>query len=62
MLADIDTTGFGPTQYKTYYNAQITLFTALGNKFGTDEEKAKGIEGPHANKHLYILFSWIDTP
>jgi signal peptidase I len=27
----------------------------------TDEEKAKGIERPHANKHLYILFSWIDA-
>ena len=41
MLADIDTTGFGPTQYKTYYNAQISLFTALGNEFRTDEDKAK---------------------
>ena len=40
MLADIDTTGFTPEQYKTYYNAHITLFTALGNEFGTDEEKA----------------------
>ena len=41
MLAGIDTTGFTPTQYKTYYNAHITLFTALGNEFGTDEAKVK---------------------
>ncbi len=41
MLQGIDTTGFSQVQYKTYYNAHITLFTALGNEFDTDEDKVK---------------------
>lgn len=41
MLSEIDTVGFTPTQYRTYYNAHITLYTALGNEFSTDEDKAK---------------------
>ena len=49
-LAGIDTTGFTPTQYKAYYNAHITLFTALGNEFRTDEAKAKS---NISNRYLY---------
>lgn len=41
MLDDIDTTGFSAIQYKTYYNAYITLYTALGNEFRTDQDKAQ---------------------
>ena len=39
LLAGIDTTGFNDAQRYAYYKAHITLYTALGNEFRTNEEK-----------------------
>ena len=41
LLARIDTAGFNDIQKRAYYKAHIALYTALGNEFGTDEEKAR---------------------
>ena len=41
ILAAIDTTGFNHTQFRSYYNAYVSLYTSLGNEFGTDENLAK---------------------
>lgn len=41
ILVEIDTTGFDHAQLYSYYQAHISLYTSLGNEFGTDEKQAK---------------------
>ena len=41
LLSGIDTTGFNDAQKYAYYKAHIALYTALGNEFGTNEEKVR---------------------
>ena len=41
LLAEIDTTGFNDRQRQAYYNAYISLYTALGNELRTDKELAE---------------------
>ena len=41
LLDAIDTTDFDDRQRKAYYNAHISLYTALSNEFGTDEIMAR---------------------
>ena len=50
MLSEIDTTGFNERQRQAYYNAHISLYTALGNEFRTDKEMA---ERNKAQRHFY---------
>ena len=41
LLSEIDTTGFNDRQRQAYYNAYISLYTALGNELRTDKELAE---------------------
>lgn len=50
MLSEIDTTGFNDTQRQVYYNAYVSLYTALGNEFRTDKEQA---ERNKSKRHFY---------
>lgn len=50
ILSEMDTTAFSDQQKKAYYNAYISLYTALGNEFNTDILKAKN---NIAQRHIY---------
>lgn len=41
LLEETDTTGFNDIQRHAYYNAYISLYTALGNEFRTDRAMAE---------------------
>ena len=50
LLAEIDTTEFNDKQRQAYYNAYISLYTALGNEFRTDKFLA---EKNKDRRHFY---------
>lgn len=50
LLSEIDTLGFSDEQKKAYYNAYVSLYTALGNEFNTDIQKA---QNNIAKRHFY---------
>lgn len=50
ILVETDTTGYNDRQFLAYYNAHISLYTALGNEFRTDREMA---ERNKVKRHFY---------